>query len=251
MPAWKGFRTECEAEGLLKAEGKLWIKSEKNNQAVDFHTVRSHQLAQVIANEAEPLRAFSEACRRFARMSAWRVNRRVRSEFLQRDQALFEEEYAPLLCAAKHERPDVGRPFLLRPWRPKAGVLLAHGYMAAPLEVRGLADFLYAQGYAVYGVRLRGHGTDSADLAGRTWQEWYTALDRGYAVLDTLTDDIYLGGFSTGGCLALLAATRKEAHIRGVFSICAPLETAKLFRTSGPFDCQPQRPAAAHRRQSQ
>ena len=33
-----------------------------------------------------------------------------------------------------------------------------------------------------------------------------------------------MGGFSTGGCLALIAAARKGIKVQAAFSICAPLE---------------------------
>ncbi|MFP6581725.1 MAG: alpha/beta hydrolase, partial [Candidatus Hydrogenedentota bacterium] len=49
-------------------------------------------------------------------------------------------------------------------------------------------------------------------------------LNRGYVVTKSYTDTILVGGFSTGGGLALLAAGLKKEKIRGVFSINAPLK---------------------------
>ena len=119
---------------------------------------------------------------------------------------------------------DIGRPFLLVPERYKAGVVLVHGYLAAPREVRALANFLYERGYVVYGVRLKGHGTAPEDLARVRWEEWYESLNRGYVIIKSFTDNIILGGFSTGGCLALMGAGLKQEKIRAVFSISAPLK---------------------------
>ena len=39
----------------------------------------------------------------------------------------------------------------------------------------------------------------------------------------SLTNNVFLGGFSTGGCLALMGAAHKHSNIKAVFSICAPL----------------------------
>ncbi|MBI2433577.1 MAG: alpha/beta fold hydrolase, partial [Candidatus Hydrogenedentes bacterium] len=148
---------------------------------------------------------------------------RIRDIFLREDQQKFEADYTKFYEAGQSKGPEVGRPFLLKPLRIKAGIVLSHGYLAAPLEVRRLAEYFYERGYAVYGVRLAGHGTSPTDLAQVHWEEWYESLNRGYAVIKSLTDNIILGGFSTGGCLALIAAARKGFKAQAVFSICAPL----------------------------
>jgi esterase/lipase len=102
-------------------------------------------------------------------------------------------------------------------------VVLIHGYLAAPMEVCALAEYLTEHGYAVYAVRLKGHGTSPADLAETPWEAWYESVNRGYAIIKSLTDHIVLGGFSTGGLLALLGAARKGTKVQSVFTINAPL----------------------------
>jgi esterase/lipase len=144
--------------------------------------------------------------------------------FIKEDNDLFEQDYANFFKEGESKPIDVGRPFLITPPKFKAGIVLVHGYMAAPLEVRAMAEFFARHGFAVYGVRLRGHGTSPEDLARTPWEEWYESLNRGYAIIKSLTDYIVLGGFSTGGVLALLAAGRKRDKIKAVFSINAPLQ---------------------------
>ncbi len=162
-----------------------------------------------------------------SRYAAWApdfvVKAYLRRYLLRQDLQEFEEVYARFYQPRDCKPPEVGRPFLMCPWRIRGGVVLAHGYMAAPLEVRALAEYLRHNGFAVYGVRLQGHGTAPEDLAQQQWENWYDSIVRGYAIMRTLTDNIVIGGFSTGGCLALLAAARKQKCLRGVFSICAPL----------------------------
>ena len=87
-----------------------------------------------------------------------------------------------------------------------------------------MAEYLYDKGYAVYGVRLKGHGTAPSDLAKTAWKEWYESVNRGYAIIKSMTDNIILGGFSMGGGLALLSAARKGKRIHSVFAINTSLE---------------------------
>lgn len=189
----------------------------------DFHRIRATETTQVIANEAEPIEGFVDLVKGYARLSKKDLSEQIRKIFLDDDMQQFEDDYVKYRSnESKHM--DVGRPFLLIPDRIKAGIVLVHGYMAAPKEVRRLANSLYDQGYLVYGVRLKGHGTAPEDLAQTLWHQWYESLNRGYVVTKSYTDTILVGGFSTGGGLALMAAGLKKEKIRGVFSINAPLK---------------------------
>jgi esterase/lipase len=94
--------------------------------------------------------------------------------------------------------------------------------MAAPMEVAQLAAYLCSKGAWVYVPRLRGHGTDPADLAGRNFKEWIEDMDRGYALMRNLCHHVVAGGFSTGAGLALDLAHRVK-DLAGVFAISAPL----------------------------
>ena len=93
---------------------------------------------------------------------------------------------------------DVGSPFLVKGKSKKVGILLSHGYMAAPREVKGLAYFLGKMGYWVYVPRLKGHGTSPDDLALRSYQDWMRSIDRGYAIISSICRKVVVGGFSTG-----------------------------------------------------
>lgn len=139
-----------------------------------------------------------------------------------------EEDRPGPVRIMRQRDPEVGRPYLLVPERIRAGVVLIHGYLSAPREVLELAEFLESHNYAVYAVRMKGHGTSPADLAKTQWEEWYESLNRGYAIIKSLTDDIILGGFSTGGTMALYGAGRKKGKIQSVFAINAPLQLRRF-----------------------
>ncbi len=218
----------CIEEKVIHRDGALFrrIPGLKRGKS-DFHAVRSEETTYVIANEVEPLEGFTELVTGVAKATKAELCERVRTIFLEEDNLLFNEDYFEFRSKESHAM-DIGRPFLMIPPRYKAGIVLVHGYMAAPEEVRAFARYLYDQGYLVYGVRLRGHGTSPEDLALRSWQEWYESLNRGYVIVKSYTDRIILGGFSTGGCLALYGAARKQEKIEAVFSINAPLKLRQV-----------------------
>lgn len=224
-PKFHDFMSLCLKEGVLQRDGDRYTKNlELKRGAAGFHAARWEELSEVIANEIEPLPEVTGIIQQTARMPRFLLSKRIRDHFLKEDLALFEDAYARFYDIEHTKEPEVGRPFLLKPLRVKAGIVLSHGYMAAPMEVRKLAEYFYQRGYAVYGVRLAGHGTSPEDLAGVHWEDWYESFNRGYAIIKSLTDNIILGGFSTGGCLALIAAARKGFKVQAAFSISAPLQ---------------------------
>jgi esterase/lipase len=95
---------------------------------------------------------------------------------------------------------ESGAPYLLMPEKPlPLGVLLVHGFLASPAELRDLGEQLYALGYPVLGVRLKGHGTSPWDLRERSWQDWQDSVRRGFSIMAALAPRVAVVGFSTGG----------------------------------------------------
>lgn len=224
-PKMNEFLQLCLSEKMIeKSDGAYEKLAEPKNKPLDFHLIRTQELTQVIANEIEPLTQVTGILKRTAAMSRPNLSRTIREMILKEDLEIFDRDYEKYATDGTKKPKEIGRPFLLIPPKLKAGLVLSHGYLAAPLEVRAMAEFFLSKGYAVYGVRLKGHGTSPEDLAGTKWEEWYESYNRGYAIIKSLTDNIFLGGFSFGGGMALLAAGRKRDKIRAVFSINAPLE---------------------------
>lgn len=69
-------------------------------------------------------------------------------------------------------------PFFWKHLFGRKGVILVHGYMAAPEEIRPLAEYLYRHGGSVYGARPRGHGMAPEDLAIRNWEKLMKAVEK-------------------------------------------------------------------------
>ncbi len=143
---------------------------------------------------------------------------------LEAESALFVEEYNNHYAAGESKPPDVGMPFFLRAPDSGTGVLLIHGLMAAPEEVREWADFLHSKGLTVYAPRLSGHGTSSKDLSVRNYRDWLNSVDRGHAILKTCCKKIIVAGFSTGAGLALQSVILKPLAFETVIAVSAPLQ---------------------------
>lgn len=223
-PRFNDFMDLCLKEGAIRKEGTKYIKNYgKHRSPINFYTARWESLSEVIANEIEPLTKATDIIKQIARTPKNALSQSIRKIFLDEDQYYFGKHYARFYNPEESKDKEICRPFLLKPGSIKAGVVLAHGYLAIPHEVRALAEYFYQNNYAVYVVRLHGHGTSPDDLADSTWEKWYESFNRGYAIIKSITDNIILGGFSTGACLALIAAANKGAKIQSVFSICAPL----------------------------
>ena len=117
------------------------------------------------------------------------------------ERRLFTDEYRRYYVAGETKPPQIGDPYLLERPGSRHGVLLVHGLMAAPEEVREWADYLFALGYTVYAPRMAGHGTSAADLSRRRASDWIESVDRGHAILRSRCERIVAAGFSTGGAV--------------------------------------------------
>lgn len=89
---------------------------------------------------------------------------------------------------------------------PRGSALLLHGLTDSPYSVRALAESLRAQGIEVTALRLPGHGTLPSMLTRVTLADWRAAVRlaaRDVAARTPAGAPFYLGGYSTGGTLAL------------------------------------------------
>ncbi|MEE9912883.1 MAG: alpha/beta fold hydrolase [Deltaproteobacteria bacterium] len=141
---------------------------------------------------------------------------------------LFLHEYEKYHVADESKPRTIGMPFFLNAPQSNTGVLLIHGLMAAPEEVREWADFLHARGLTVYAPRLSGHGTSSQDLLARNYRDWLDSVDRGHAILKTCCKKILIAGFSTGAGLALQSVILKPHDFEAVITVSAPFQFQKF-----------------------
>ena len=215
-------------KGVIKRQSNDVIKDpSKFSSSFDFHRVRIDNPIAVAANAVEPLQLLRRNLRRISWMPGFWLRRKLTEYLQQRITRQFDHDYQQFYIEGETKKKKVGRPFLVHGRGHEIGVLLIHGYMAAPLEVRELARFLGRRGITVYAPRLRGHGTSPEDLAKRTYKDWITSVDEGYAVLRTVCRRVAVGGFSTGAGLALDLAARIP-DIVGVFAVSPPMRLQRL-----------------------
>jgi esterase/lipase len=140
---------------------------------------------------------------------------------IRSDEKEYFEDYEKYYSQEESKPRNFGAPFVLDNPNSDIGVILSHGYKSSPEEVRVLASYLHKAGFNVYVVRLKGHGTAPENLRDTKWEDWYDSFAKGYAYFSHKCSKIVAVGFSTGGLLALLAASRFKNDIAAVVSINA------------------------------
>jgi len=218
------FISVAEKKGIVtRQDGSILKDTFMLSYPFDFHKVRIENPVAVMANELEPLADLQKRIRLISLQPAFLIKQKV-SEYLQ-NRALgeFEQDYKKFLIAGESKRSEIGMPFLVKGKTAQIGVLLVHGYMAAPFEMKELAGYLGRMGVWVYAPRVKGHGTSPEDLAGRRYEEWIKSVEEGYAIMSSICRRVVAGGFSNGAGLALELAARIK-NLSGVFAICPPLK---------------------------
>jgi esterase/lipase/1-acyl-sn-glycerol-3-phosphate acyltransferase len=209
--------------GILTTRDNSLVKDpSKFSSPYDFHRARIDNPVEVMANAVEPITDLQRTVNRLASQPRFWIKRRVAHYLSKQAVAEFKKDYEAFFVKGETKPPSVGMPFLIKGKSKDIGIVLSHGYMAAPLEVRELAEYLGLQGFWVYVPRLKGHGTSPEDLATRSYQDWRASVDQGYAIISSICKHVVAGGFSTGAGLALDLAVRVKA-VAGVFAVAAPM----------------------------
>ena len=222
------FITIALEKGNLRRVNDRLIKDHTTfTSAYEFHRARIDNPIDVIANAVEPLTELQRTVRKLALQPRFWIRRQVAKFLMDEAVAEYEKDYQQYYIEGESKSMEVGMPYLVKGKSKNIGILLSHGYMAAPLEVRYLADYLGGMGFWVYVPRLKGHGTSPDDLATRNYKDWEASIDRGYAIISSICRKVVVGGFSTGAGLALNLATRVN-KVAGVFAVAAPM-TLKDF----------------------
>lgn len=219
----KDFLAVATEKGILKRDGKDLIKDRsKFSSPYDFHRARIDNPVEVMANAVEPLSVLQRIIRCIAWLPRFWLKRKVAATLIHQAHDEFVRDYQKYLIEGESKPQDVGQPYLIRGNSREVGVVLVHGYMATPLEVKELARFLGRKGLWVYAPRVKGHGTSPEDLAETSYQQWIDSVDGGYAVIRNICRRIVIGGFSNGAGLALDLVARMQ-NVAGVFAICPPM----------------------------
>jgi esterase/lipase len=224
------LRTASKTDLIYHVDDEYWFLPKLRTEHT-FDEVRLENLVEVYANEAAPLHGVGYAVK-----EALDGGGSVAEDALARlrfDDELIGHQWDRKQFSKPRYREindtetatESGEPFLLTPQKPRPlGVVLVHGFLASPAELRDFGEQLFRLGFPVLGVRLKGHGTSPWDLRERSWQDWQDSVRRGYSIMAALAPRIALVGFSTGGALSLILASERPPQLAGVVAASVPMK---------------------------
>lgn len=228
------FRT-AEQLGLIKIEDDRYRFLPKLYIEHDFDQIRTENMVEVYANEARPVAGIRKVINKAIAKAIAKATGLDTKELAGYRFSDLQIAYAWDKKAFDKPRHQVinlqetatarGDPFLIIPAKHKDfGVVLSHGFLATPAEVREFGEQLSALGYPVIGPRLKGHGTSPWDLRTRSWRDWLKSVSEAYEIMSAHCSRICLIGFSSGGALSLLLASEQLPGLAGVVTISTPIK---------------------------
>ena len=231
---YRDFIALAREKGIVRKSGTTLVKDAHHfSSAMDFNRARIDHPVAVIANEVIPLKTLQWKIRAAAWLTPFQLKRRIAANLRAKGERDFAADYEQWFRAGESHPREVGAPLLLEGRSRDLGVLLLHGFPAAPSEMEELARYLARQGVRVYVPRLKGHGTSPDDLATRTRHDWIESADEGYALLDNSCRRVAVCGFSLGGGLALDLAARVPG-VAGIVAISPPLRLQRFSSRLAP-----------------
>lgn len=219
--------------GLIERHDRKYCFLPKLQAEAGFDQIRMDNPIMVYANEMAPIHAAWQALER-ARIEVDHLSptdiahRRFDDEILawQWNHTKFQKPKYDAINTQETATAD-SRPYLLLPngqTHFASGVLLVHGFLASPAELRELGEKFAAMGHAVMGVRLAGHGTSPHELQKRKWTDWLASVRRGYEILSPFCEQVIIVGFSTGGALSAIHAADKPGKLCALVLAGTPLK---------------------------
>lgn len=231
---YRDFLELARETGVLRCEEGILFRNTANLAAgSELHWIRVENPLGVAANEVQSLSCLKRRVRLLAWLPEMLVRHRVVDVLLRQATDQFDADYSRFHRPDESKERAVGAPLLLKGSSRRLGVVLVHGFLAAPREMLELAEYLHSKGYWVYCVRLRGHGTSPEDLATRNGSDWIESVDLGYAMMSAICTRVVIGGFSFGGGLALDGAVRISG-LAGVFAVSPPFRLQDISSRFAP-----------------
>ncbi len=207
------------------SDGEYLFDRSLLEKAYPFHKVRVKNTLQVILNEIKWQKPIVKMAKENSLYSEKELREDNFEHLKKSDWGYYETEYR-LYHVDAPAKEDKGAPIVLYDDKNETGLVFSHGYMAAPKECETLAHYLFERGINVYVPRLRGHGTDPQVLKDVSAKDWETDFERAFTAMRQVCTKVFIGGFSTGGLLALLHAAQYK--VDGVIVINSALKLHDL-----------------------
>lgn len=222
-PFQRALRLAADEHVIVQSNGSIRIDRDQLEADHEFHRIRLDGMVQVLANEFETVEPAREVMTQIAAMPTDKLRQRVEEALHDTDRERFRVDHQDSYDSSLSKPKGIGEPFYFEGQADGVGVLLIHGYLASPEQMRPLAQYLHRERNTVYAVRLKGHGTSPRELTQVSCDQWLESVDHGLEILRQRCRHIIVAGFSLGGALALLTAARQGDAIAGVVSINAPI----------------------------
>jgi len=217
--------------GLIEQENHRYYFLPKLCEEHKFDDIRTENLVEVYANEVAPLHCVTSIIKEAIGKADKLTDKKLAllhfddaTTSYNWDKAYFSKPRHQELND-KETATQSGEPFLFLPGNHKQlGVVVVHGFLASPAEVRGFGERLAALGYPTIGPRLKGHGTSPWDLRKHPWEDWLASVEHAYQVMSGLTEKVCIVGFSTGGALGLQLASAQPDCLAGIAALGVPIK---------------------------
>jgi esterase/lipase/1-acyl-sn-glycerol-3-phosphate acyltransferase len=218
-----GFLEMGKSHAFMEMKDGRLVLNKKELKWRDYYRgTRILNPVEVINNEIKPLSEVINRIDETLLLDAGTIVDQTARALVAGEEEKYLMDWAQFYVKGESKDKKLGTPRLVIGDR-KVGVLLVHGYMASPEEMRPLYEYLTARGLTVYAVRLSGHGTSPYDLMTKDWEDWFFSARVGYTILSTLVDRIYICGFSMGGALSWHLAAKDPPKLAGIVSISAAM----------------------------
>lgn len=228
--SFKQFLKTVYAAGLIKKEARYYTFQKPLLQEHGFDEIRYENPIAVYDNEASPIEEIEQSLN-----LALTFKNSTRSPAFA--DMLFDDEMREYLWDLdyyqKSKYAEVNNqqtittstePYRLLPEKHNGEcVVLTHGLLSSPAELRELGEKFVALGYVVLGVRLKGHGTSPWDLHERTHKEWIESLKQNIRIAQCYSTKVHVIGFSSGSLLTLFVAANKSLKISSVVACSTPI----------------------------
>ncbi len=225
------FICVAEEKGLISEVADAYHFLPKLCADFSFDSIRLENPIAVYCNEAAPIHVIRETLitanteygkANGAKFASWRFDDECRILAWEKNHYT-QAQYGDI------NRKEVNlaepSPFFIQPEQANGfGVLLVHGLLASPAELKDYGRYLAKQGYTVLGIRLKGHGTSPYALREQSWEDWYGCVQRGFEILKAYCQKIFIVGFSTGGALALKLGAEQLPEIVGIVAVSVPVK---------------------------
>lgn len=217
----------AEAQNILyqDSDGDYLFDKSLLEKDYDFHKVRVKNTMQVVLNEIKWQEELCEAAGEHAKLTEEELKIDNFQYLKALDWTSYEKEY----LYYQYESPlknSAGAPRVYFDEKNKTGLVFSHGYLSAPAALEDMARYLFEKGINVYLLRLSGHGTDPKALKKVRYEAWESDFERAFTAMREVCEKVIIGGFSTGGLLALVHAAKYQ--VDGVIVVNTALKLNNL-----------------------